>query len=265
MATIPFFWIDAFTNQPFAGNPAGVCPLETWLPDEKLEQMALQHGLAETAFFVPQSNGSFHLRWFTPAREVDLCGHATLASAAVLFGQNESINEVTFTSQSGPLSVRRTPRGRFELDFPSRPPVEIEDHDAMAELLAALDIDRAEWIGKSRDYFIVLPDQAAVASLAPDFQRMVKFDTESVIVTAPGTDRDFVSRNFAPGYGIDEDPVTGSAHCTLAPYWANRLGNTSLTARQISTRGGELWCTVEGDRVKIAGDAVTYLQGQIFI
>lgn len=196
---------------------------------------------------------------------MDLCGHATLASAAVLFGQNRSINKVTFSSQSGPLSVQRTPQGRFELDFPSRPPIEIEDHESVAELLAAVGIDGADWIGKSRDYFIVLPDQTAVARLAPDFQRMVKFDTESVIVTAPGNDRDFVSRNFAPGSGIDEDPVTGSSHCTLAPYWADRLGKTSLTARQISTRGGDLWCTVEENRVKIAGNAVICLQGQIFI
>ncbi|MBT5901707.1 MAG: PhzF family phenazine biosynthesis protein [Opitutaceae bacterium] len=265
MAIIPFYWIDAFTTKPFAGNPAAVCPLEAWLPDETLQQMALQHGLAETAFFVPQADGSFHLRWFTPARKVDLCGHATLASAAVLFGQNDDLGEITFSSQSGALRVRRNSNGRFELDFPSRPPVEIQNENPVSELLAALGVDQAVWVGKSRDYLVVLSDQDAVAQLSPDFERMVKFDTSSIIVTAPGNDRDFVSRNFAPGYGIDEDPVTGSAHCTLAPYWANRFGKSALTARQISTRGGELWCTVDGDRVRIAGNAVTYLKGQVFI
>ena len=218
MATIPFYWIDSITDKPFAGNPAAICPLNTWLPDAVLQQMALQHGLAETAYYISKPDGSYHLRWFTPAREVALCGHATLASAPVLFGQNDDRDQITFSSQSGPLQIKRDSHGRFELDFLIRPPLAIEDHGAVSELLAALGIDRADWIGKSRDYFVVLSDQAAVARLTPDFERMVKFDTESVIVMSPGIDRDFVSRNFAPEYGIDEDPVTGSSHCTLTPY-----------------------------------------------
>lgn len=265
MATIPFFWVDAFTDKPFGGNPAAICPLELWLPDEALQRMAHQHGLSETAFFVPELDGSYHLRWFTPAREVDLCGHATLAAAAVLFGQQPELDDIQFKSQSGQLHVKRDANGRYELDFPSRPPIVSESRDSDAKLLEALGISSADWIGNARDHFVVLSDQASVAALDPDFNRMVQFDTASVIVSAPGDDRDFVSRNFAPGYGIDEDPVTGSAHCTLTPYWAQRLDQKSLSARQISARGGELWCTLDGDRVKIAGHAVIYLKGQIFL
>lgn len=265
MSTIPFYWIDAFTNKPFGGNPAAVCPLDAWLPDETLQRMALQHGLSETAFFVRNPDDTFHLRWFTPAREVDLCGHATLAAAAVLFGQHSELAEIRFESQSGELQVRRTSEGRYELDFPSRPPVASDSEVSNAKLLGALGSTGAEWIGKSRDHFVVLANQAAVAALKPDFDRMVEFDTNSVIVSAPGDECDFVSRNFAPGYGIDEDPVTGSAHCTLTPYWSQKLEKDSLVARQISARGGDLWCTHEGDRVKIAGHAVTYLKGQVFV
>jgi PhzF family phenazine biosynthesis protein len=263
VARLPFYWIDTFTSRAFAGNPAAVVPLAAWLPDEELQQMARQHGLSETAYFVAAGDGTFALRWFTPEREVDLCGHATLASATVIFDQQPHLTRVHFTSASGPLMVGRDSQGRYELDFPSRPPVAVDSGEKTDALLAALGITRAHWIGKSRDHFVVLPDQASVAALQPDFDRMVQFDTASVIVTAPGHDYDFVSRNFAPGYGIDEDPVTGSAHCTLVPYWAEHLQKTSLRALQISTRGGELWCTSCGDRVKIAGEAVIYLRGEL--
>ena len=263
MARLPFYWIDAFTSQAFGGNPAAVVPLDSWLPDAELRQMALQHGLSETAFLVPTENGNYHLRWFTPEREVDLCGHATLAAAAVIFDQQPDRGEIIFDSQSGSLVVRRDADGRYELDFPSRPPAPVDPDCTPTELLHALGIEQAEWIGKSRDHFVVLSDQAALAALRPDFDRMIKFDTASVIVTAPGDNHDFVSRNFAPGYGIDEDPVTGSSHCTLAPYWAQRLGKLSLHARQISARRGELWCRLDGERVKIAGHAVIYLKGEL--
>ena len=263
MTRLPFYWIDAFTSHAFGGNPAAVVPLEAWLPDAELQQMALQHGLSETAYLVPMEDGGCQLRWFTPGREVDLCGHATLAAAAVLFTKFPDQDQINFSSQSGPLQVRRDTQGRYELDFPSRPPLPVASSEATEELLAALGVSSADWIGKSRDHFVVLPNQAAVAALTPDFARMKRFDAASVIVTAPGDDHDFISRNFAPGYGIDEDPVTGSSYCTLTPYWAERLQKKSLRARQISTRGGDLWCTLADDRVKIAGHAVTYLQGEL--
>ncbi len=181
MSEIPFYWVDAFTDRPFGGNPAAVCPLEDWLPDEELQRLAWQHGLSETAFTVPIGSGRYKLRWFTPNTEVDLCGHATLAPAHIILNEGQEGSRVEFESQSGPL-------------------------------------------------FVVLSSEDAVASLQPDFESMVKYSKSSVIVTAPGIDRDFVSRNFAPGYGINEDPVTGSAHCTLTPYWENRLGKSSLHA-----------------------------------
>lgn len=183
----------------------------------------------------------------------------------MIFDRESSLVEIVFNSQSGRLRVQRDSHGRYELNSPSRPPIKSEFEDSSGELLGALGVECAEWVGKSRDHFVVIANQTAVAALKPDFERMMKFDTSSVIVTAPGDDLDFVSRNFAPGYGIDEDPVTGSAHCTLTPFWAQRLGKDQLHAKQISARGGELWCGLRGDRVAIAGDAVTYLKGQISI
>lgn len=263
MPTLPFFWIDAFTSHAFSGNSAAVVPLTDWLPDAELQTMATQHGLSETAFFVPIAGGKYHLRWFTPEREVDLCGHATLASATVLFSQQPDREQICFNSQSGPLRVSRDEQDRYELDFPSRPPTAVKPNALTAELLNALGAESVDWWGKARDHLVVLPHETAVATLKPDFDRLAELTTAAVVVTAPGNEHDFVSRNFAPAYGIDEDPVTGSTHCTLTPYWAERLGKTSLRARQISTRGGELWCTLQGDRVKIAGHAVIYLTGAL--
>lgn len=263
MTRLPFFWIDAFTSHAFGGNPAAIVPLSAWLPDETLQQLAAQHGLSETAYYVPSANGRFHLRWFTPSREVDLCGHATLAAATVIFDRETDRDRVLFDSQSGALTVTKDGSGRSALNFPSRPPTALADDDRTRALLSALGIEQADWVGKSRDYFVVLPDQAALSALTPDFDRLLEFDSTAVTVSAPGDEPDFVSRHFAPGYGIDEDPVTGSAHCSLTPYWADRLGKPSLRARQISARGGELWCDLEGDRVTIAGHAVIYLRGEL--
>lgn len=262
---LPFYWIDAFASQPFAGNPAAVCPLDTWLPDAQLQRMARQHGLPETAFLVPTSDDHhFELRWFTPAVEVDLCGHATLAAAHVLFHERGlDGDQVTFNSASGPLIVRRSDAGRLELDFPARPPALLTDQAEAQRLLAALGVDEATWIGTARDHLVVLAHQAAVAALQPDFARIAACSAFGVIATAPGNDCDFVSRFFTPKGGINEDPVTGSAHCTLVPFWADRLGQTTLFARQISARGGELWCEQRGDRVALAGNAFTYLRGEI--
>ena len=264
MTSLPFYWIDAFTDRAFGGNPAAVCPLESWLPDEQLQRMAGQHGLSETAFCVPLPDGGYHLRWFTPDfSEVDLCGHATLATAHVLMTEYGEGEAVKFHSRSGPLSVKRDGAGRLALDFPSRPPRSVDPAQVPPGLFETLGAHRVESVGLARDYLIVLPDEAAVAALRPDYVRLAGYPAFAFIATAPGDSCDFVSRFFAPRSGIDEDPVTGSAHCTLTPYWSERLGKTTLRARQISARGGELWCENRGERVTIAGHAVTYIKGQL--
>lgn len=264
MAKLPFFWIDAFSSEPFAGNPAAVCLLPAWLPDPLLQRMATQHGLSETAFIVPGADGEFQLRWFTPAVEVDLCGHATLAAAHVLLQeQNLASDRVIFSTASGDLVVRRTPAGRLEMDFPARPARPLEDEAEIRRILAGLQIGRAEWFGTARDHLVVLSSPEEVRALQPDFVLLAQCAAFAVIVTAPGEDCDFVSRFFTPKGGINEDPVTGSAHCTLTPYWADRLGHNTLHARQLSARGGELWCTLRGDRVGLSGHAVTYVRGEI--
>jgi PhzF family phenazine biosynthesis protein len=254
----PIYHVDAFTNRLFGGNPAAVCPLERWLDDATLQAIALENNLSETAFFVP-SEKPLRIRWFTPAVEVDLCGHATLASASVYFEVIEpGAGEVTFESQSGPLTVRRA-GDRLELDFPSRPPKPVQPPASLIEALGAHPI---EW-GIARDFLAVFQSEADVRSLAPDMGVLKEF--EGVIATAPGDKADFVSRFFAPSYGIDEDPVTGSTHCVLVPYWAKRLKKSKLVAHQVSARGGELHCEDRGDRVAIAGHAVRYLDGEIHL
>jgi PhzF family phenazine biosynthesis protein len=257
---IPIYQIDAFTSQVFSGNPAAVCPLEAWLDDRTLQAIAAENNLSETAFFVAGDKG-FHIRWFTPVAEVDLCGHATLASAHVLFNDlNAAGDEIRFSSKSGPLTVTLE-NGRLVLDFPAEPPRPC----AAAEGLAA-GLGRApDQVLKATDYFAVYEDEAAVAALAPDFQVLQGLDGRGVIVTAPGDRADFVSRFFAPKFGIPEDPVTGSAHCLLTPYWAGVLGKRELHALQISSRGGELFCSDRGERVLIAGRAVKYLEGFISV
>ena len=265
--TLPVFWVDAFSARVFSGNPAGVVPLERWLPDELMQRIAFENGLSETAFFVPAGPGRFDLRWFTPATEVDLCGHATLATAFTLFTQlGQAGDRVTFGSRSGPLSVARLDDGWLELDFPASPPRPEAEPAASAAVAAALGRP-VEWFGRSRfDLFAVLGDPKAVASLKPDHGAIAALGARGLIVTAPGGDGcDFVSRFFAPNVGVPEDPVTGSAHCALTPYWAGRLGRPRLTARQVSARGGELRCEARGDRVGIAGRAVLYLRGEIAV
>jgi predicted PhzF superfamily epimerase YddE/YHI9 len=262
---LPFFWIDAFTNHVFAGNPAGVVPLECWLPDPVMQRIAFENGLSETAFFVRTGPDHFHLRWFTPAIEVELCGHATLASAFTLFTHlRQTGDAVTFASRSGPLVATRQGTDRFELDFPARPTT--EQGEAPPALLRGL--GRApELIFRAPARWLCVYSQAAdVRSLRPDHALLAQVTPGRIMVTAPGDGEcDFVSRYFAPDAGIAEDPVTGSAHCTLTPYWAERLGKTQLHTRQVSARGGELWCAMAGDRVKIAGRAVTYLRGELTV
>lgn len=262
MMGLPFYWIDAFTDRVFAGNPAGVVPLTEWPPDALLQSIAFENGLAETAYFVRTGEDRYDLRWFTPALEVDLCGHATLAAAFVIFTQLGAASDIlAFATRSGPLQVTRLADGRLELDFPSRPAQPVSPAPELVRALGA----PPDFVAQARDTLCVFARAEDVLALRPDFRALAALDTFAVIATAPGRDCDFVSRFFAPRAGIDEDPVTGSAHCTLAPYWAKRLGKTQLHARQVSTRGGELWCELAGDRVKIAGHAALYLQGSIEI
>ncbi|HUJ44617.1 MAG TPA: PhzF family phenazine biosynthesis protein [Opitutaceae bacterium] len=257
---LPFFWIDAFADRVFAGNPAGVVPLERWLPDGTMQRIAFENGLSETAFFVRTGPGQYQLRWFTPAIEVELCGHATLASAHVLWTElHEPAAMLTFVSRSGPLQVARA-GDRLEMDFPSQPATPAP---APPNLIDGLG-QEPEFVGRAGTRWLcVFARAAAVQGLQPDQARLAQVTPGRVIVTAPGDDCDFVSRFFAPDAGIAEDPVTGSAHCTLTPYWAERLGQPRLHARQVSARGGELWCELRGTRVAIAGHAVTYLRGTL--
>jgi len=255
---LPLYQVDAFTDRLFRGNPAAVVLLEQWLPDEVMQAIAAENNLAETAFVIPRE-GSSLLRWFTPAVEVDLCGHATLASSHVLFSTRfPSRKKLTFTTNSGDLHVTRA-GDLLRLDFPSRPGEPIAVSDAVVAALGA----RPREAYLARDLLAVFAGENEIRDLRPDFDRVAALDAMAVIVTAPGTDVDFVSRFFAPRVGIPEDPVTGSAHCTLVPYWADRLGKTALTARQLSARGGDLLCDLQGDRVGIAGRAVEYLRGEI--
>ena len=255
---IPLYQVDAFTNEIFKGNPAAVCPLEHWLEDRTLQSIALENNLSETAFLVREDE-DYAIRWFTPSVEVDLCGHATLASAYVVFEKLEPGRaQVTFSSKSGALHVRRD-GDRLALDFPTRAATICETPPGLVQALRAEPTSVLEGI----DYLAVFENETAVRQLKPDFRRLMDLDHQGVIVTAPGDDVDFVSRYFVPKCGIDEDPVTGSAHCTLTPYWAERLGKCELRARQISRRGGELWCTARDNRVELAGQATLYLIGEI--
>ena len=255
---LPFFQVDAFTNRVFGGNPAGVCPLESWLDFDVMQAIAAENNLAETAFFIA-SPDRFHLRWFTPTVEMDLCGHATLATAWVLFEKlGVATDSISFDTRSGVLTVTKAGK-LLSMDFPSRAGTPIE---APAALLAGLKVKPAEVL-KARDYLVVFESEAAVRALQPDFSELMKLDCTGIIATGPGRSADFVSRFFAPRMGVPEDPVTGSSHCTLIPYWAKRLGRARLKAHQVSTRGGELHCEDLGARVSIGGEARLYLEGSI--
>jgi predicted PhzF superfamily epimerase YddE/YHI9 len=258
------FHVDAFSGKPFEGNPAAVCPLEGWLDDRLMQAVAAENNLSETAFFVPEED-HFRLRWFTPWCEVTLCGHATLASAFVMFTILEPGREsVRFATRSGMLTVRRD--GDFlAMDFPALPPWKcaIPPTNLMKGLSPEPDRDSVLQI--EDNYFVVYESEEDVRRVRPDFALLEKLHPAGVAITAPGRDADFVSRYFAPSYGVPEDPVTGSIHCSLTPYWASRLGKTRVHARQVSQRGGELWCDLAGDRVVITGQAVLTLQGTLLI
>ena len=256
--------IDTFTDRVFGGNPAAVVPLDAWLPDAHMQLIAAENNLAETAFFVPEPGG-YKLRWFTPACEVPLCGHATLASAFVIFSEIAPRAEAVefHTRHSGTLTVMR--RGDLlQMDFPRHALTAVDAPPALLEGLGAAPCE-VYFAAANPNYYAVYDTEADVRALTPDFDALLPLGALGVCVTAPGMSCDFVSRYFAPGFGIPEDPVTGSTHCALAPYWAGRLGKTDLFARQLSKRGGEIFCTVGETRVLIAGQAVKYLSGEIFI
>jgi len=257
---VPYYHVDAFTDNLFSGNPAGVCLLNEWLPDAILQKIAAENNLPETAFLVGDDT-EYQLRWFTPTIEIDLCGHATLASAFVLHLARKGVPRViSFATKSGILTVEKQ-GDLFIMDFPARKADKCRPPEGLINGLG----EAPRSVFKARDFLAVFDNEKQVKSLVPDFKKLASLDCLGIIVTAPGRDVDFVSRFFAPAAGIPEDPVTGSSHCTLIPYWAEQTGKNTLVARQLSNRGGDLYCTLKGDRVLIGGRAVLYLAGKISI
>jgi len=260
---IPIYQVDAFTSEPFKGNPAAVCLLDGPADDAWMRRVAAEMNLSETAFAAPRSGGDFDLRWFTPAVEVDLCGHATLATAHILWETSilSPNARARFHTKSGVLTAARVD-DRVELDFPANPPAPIEPPDGLLDALGIA----ATYVGRTRfDYLVEVADAGAVRAAAPDIRRLKRLDVRGVMITAASDEDafDFVSRFFAPGAGVDEDPVTGSAHCALTPYWATKLGRDELVGYQASARGGIVRCRVVGDRVRLSGHAVTVLRGEL--
>ena len=266
---LSLYQVDAFTDQVFKGNPAAIVPLDTWLPDALLQSIALENNLSETAYFVPgERPGQYHLRWFTPTSEVDLCGHATLATAYVIFNELSSDqSELTFETVSGPLKVVRNDDGSMRMDFPALSADAVDDKDVLTSITQAIGARPIE-VYRDDDLMAVFGEQDQIARLAPGAElgaALSRAGARGLIVTAPGAgpDLDFVSRFFAPNLGIPEDPVTGSAHCLMTPFWSERFGKTTLTARQISPRGGDLICTMAGDRVQLSGRCAFYMSAQL--
>ena len=258
--TLDMYQIDAFTTELFRGNPAAVVPLSEWLQDDVMQKIAAENNLSDTAFFVGKK-GQYDLRWFTPLAEVNLCGHATLASAWVIcYRLNDKENTLRFQTRSGELIVSRAENSLI-MDFPSNPAYQCEPP---AKLIEAISVQPQEVL-QAEDYFVVLENEQQVLAMKPDLRLLKHIPLRAVVVTAPSDRVDFVSRMFAPKLGIDEDPVTGSSHCSLTPYWVERLGRTKLAARQLSSRGGELQCELIGDRVKLIGQCVEYMQATINI
>ncbi|MGF2686309.1 PhzF family phenazine biosynthesis protein [Marinobacter sp. DUT-3] len=264
----PIYQVDAFTSNLFGGNPAAVMPLESWLEDKTLQALALENKLSETAYFVAEKDDpevDFHIRWFTPGAEVPLCGHATLASAWIIFNKlGWEKDTVHFRSKSGILGVRQTDDGWLILDFPRLDWQEQPTPELITQALPGAP-DTALYVPNDTNYLVVLESEQAVIDAKPDLRLLKQLGNQGLIVTARGKDCDFVSRYFAPGVGVDEDPVTGSIHSVLVPYWAERLERNTLEARQLSARGGELRCELKGDRVDIAGQAAFYMEGQVYL
>ncbi|MEM9671292.1 MAG: PhzF family phenazine biosynthesis protein [Cyclobacteriaceae bacterium] len=258
---LPIYQADAFTSKVFGGNPAAVCPLDEWLPDDLMQSIAEENNLSETAFFVKEGD-HYALRWFTPVAEVDLCGHATLATAHIMYTElGHTAPELAFDTRSGMLKVKKLDQG-YSMNFPTDPLTPVE---TPAEITDGLKLTPQETFRGKTDYLVVIDSQEQLETLQPDFRALAQGKVRGTIVTAPGNEVDFVSRCFYPQYGIDEDPVTGSAHTTLTPYWSERLDKKQLSAQQLSARKGELTCIDHGDRTELIGQAVTYLRGEINI
>jgi PhzF family phenazine biosynthesis protein len=254
------YQVDAFAEKVFQGNPAAIMPLEDWLEDSLMQKIAMENNLSETAFFV-KTDAGYHIRWFTPEFEIDLCGHATLASAYIIKNFVEPhLGEINFTTQKAGALRAMAKDGIYTLDFPSRMPQPCKTPE---QLFKSVGITTAVEVLKSRDYFVVLPNEDAVKNADPDFTLIKELDSVGVIITAKGQSADVVSRCFYPGAGIPEDPVTGSAHCNIVPYWSEKLGKTKLFCKQLSQRGGDLHCELEGDRVLMSGKCILYLEGEI--
>lgn len=255
---IKLYQVDAFSDKPFEGNPAAICPLNSWIPDSLMQSIAGENNLSETAFFVPGDDG-YRIRWFTPTTEVNLCGHATLAAGHVLFEHLGYKGEkIVFDSQSGLLSVEKKEEMLF-LDFP----VDVYEKQEKESVQDVLEVEILEAYRGRDDLLFIIENEKTLKELLPDMEKIRSLACRCVIVSAPGDERDFVSRVFAPQSGIPEDPVTGSVHTMLIPYWADKLGKDTLSARQLSQRGGNLSCELDGTRVKIGGQAVTFMLGEI--
>lgn len=254
------YQVDAFADRVFEGNPAAICPLETWLEDSLLQAIAEENNLSETAFFVPHHEG-FKLRWFTPMAEVDLCGHATLAAAHIIFEKLDySEPLIKFETRSGVLTVQKNDN-LLEMNFPAIQPKTAEPPDALIQGLGLKPIE----VLIADDYLAVFENEETIREITPNHDALMQLDARGVIVTAPGTSADFVSRFFAPKLGIPEDPVTGSAHCELTPYWATKFGRHNLLAKQLSRRGGTIHCELNGNNVLLSGSAVTFMEAKIAI
>ena len=260
---ITLYQIDAFTETVFGGNPAAVCVLDTWIDERLMQTISAENNLSETAFVV-KNNDTYEIRWFTPTVEIDLCGHATLASAFVIFNYFKTTDTTIklHSHRSGNLTVENGKNGNLTLDFPINEAKKTEDNINLNKALGKAPLETYK---STFDYMLVYSSQKEIEELQPDLSLLSKTKTRGVMVTAPGDDVDFVSRFFAPAAGIDEDPVTGSAHCTLTPYWSNKLKKNILTAKQVSKRGGHLICQLNGDRVKISGKCCLYMIGEIHV
>jgi PhzF family phenazine biosynthesis protein len=258
---IKIYQVDAFTDKVFAGNPAAICPLDSWLPEKMLQDIAMENNLSETAFYVKEAGG-YRLRWFTPTVEVDLCGHATLATAFVMFNfEGFKGDTITFNSRSGPLTVTRK-GDLISMNFPVDTLTEVK---LTEPLTAGFNYKPVKAFRGRTDYVLIFEDELQVTEMTPDMRLVAKVESRGIIVTAPGREVDFVSRFFGPQTGVDEDPVTGSAHTSLTPYWAGVLKKNKLEARQLSKRGGSMTCTLLGDRVELVGRAKLYMQGNVVV
>lgn len=260
--SLPLYIVNAFSQEPFGGNPAAVVPLAAWLPDARLQSMASQHQLSETAFFVPADSG-WHLRWFTPTQEVDLCGHATLATAHVLSAELGIEGPHVFSTRSGTLIAEALADARYTLDFPAVGLEPATPDPRVVEVFQCTVLEAARPKENPWQWVYRVADSSVLAALRPDFKALAAVANYGIAVTAEGVHHDFVSRFFIPAAGVDEDPVTGSAHCLLAPFWSARLGKTVLRAVQGASRQGEVHCELQGDRVKLIGSAVSYARGEI--